>query len=88
MSLEGKVAIVTGAARGIGKGIAVGLAEAGADVVLSDLGGSTRQWSYRLADSDELAVAAKEVETKGVKSLPVPCDVTTPTRSSNWSTFR
>ena len=35
--LDGKVAIVTGAARGLGQGMAVGLAEAGADVVLVDI---------------------------------------------------
>lgn len=35
--LEGKVAIVTGAARGIGRGIAMKLAEAGADVAFTDL---------------------------------------------------
>ena len=32
--LDGKVAIVTGAGRGLGQGIAIGLAEAGADVAL------------------------------------------------------
>ena len=37
MRLEGKVAIVTGASRGIGKGIAQVLAAAGADVVLNAL---------------------------------------------------
>jgi len=36
-SLAGKIAIVTGASRGIGQGIAVELARAGADVVVSDI---------------------------------------------------
>jgi len=35
MSLKGKVAIVTGASQGIGRGIALGLAEAGADIVVN-----------------------------------------------------
>ncbi len=34
LSLEGKVAIVTGASRGIGRAIALGFAEGGADVVI------------------------------------------------------
>ena len=38
--LDGKVAVVTGAARGLGQGIALGLAEAGADLVAVDVLGT------------------------------------------------
>ena len=37
LSLEGKTALVTGSARGIGEALAVGLAQAGADVAVSDM---------------------------------------------------
>ena len=35
--LDGKVAIVTGGSRGLGQGMAIGLAEAGADIALVDI---------------------------------------------------
>lgn len=50
VSLSGKVAVVTGAARGIGAGVAARLAEAGAEVLLADL------------DADTATVRAKELE--------------------------
>ena len=61
--LTGKVAIVTGGSKGLGKAMALGLADAGADVVVV---------SRTLRD---LEVVAKEIEGKGRKSLPVPADV-------------
>lgn len=63
-SLQGKVAIITGAGRGIGRGIAVGFAEAGADVVCSDL------------TADHAQAAAAEARNLGRQALAVACDVT------------
>lgn len=62
-SLEGKVAIVTGASRGFGAAIAIGLAEAGADVVLA-----------ARTESALREVAAK-IEAMGRKALVVPTDM-------------
>jgi len=62
-SLEGKVAVVTGASRGFGEAIAIGLAEAGADVVLAARTESALQ-----------GVAAK-IEALGRKALVVPTDM-------------
>jgi 3-oxoacyl-[acyl-carrier protein] reductase len=66
MSLEGKVAIVTGASRGIGLAIAEGLAEAGADVVCV----ATRE--------ESAGKAAAAVEAKGRKAKAVGVDVSDP----------
>jgi NAD(P)-dependent dehydrogenase (short-subunit alcohol dehydrogenase family) len=63
VSLEGLVALVTGAGEGIGRGCALVLAEAGADVIVNDIN----------AEAAEATVAA--VRQKGRRSLFVPADV-------------
>jgi 7-alpha-hydroxysteroid dehydrogenase len=63
-SVAGKVAIVTGAGLGIGRGIAIGLAEAGADVALA-----------ARTESDLHEVAA-QIRSLGHRALVVPTDVT------------
>ncbi len=76
MQLRGQAALVTGAARGIGRGIALALADAGADVALADLAeGGGAPLTYELSGRAALEAAAKEVEQRGVRALAVPCDV-------------
>jgi NAD(P)-dependent dehydrogenase (short-subunit alcohol dehydrogenase family) len=62
--LTGKTALVTGAARGLGRAIAVSLAEAGADVALG----------LRSASVDAELVA--EIESLGRRAIPLAMDVT------------
>ena len=71
MEIEGKVAVVTGGARGIGRGVAAALAKAGADIVIGD----------RLDDAkvaSEAAETIKVVEAAGRRAVALRCDVTSP----------
>ena len=61
--LKDKTAIVTGAAQGIGKAIALALAKQGANVVVSDV------------NLEEAQKTSKEIEALGVKSIAVKCNV-------------
>jgi NAD(P)-dependent dehydrogenase (short-subunit alcohol dehydrogenase family) len=63
METKNKVAAITGAARGIGKGIALDLAKQGYSLVISDL---------KLEDCQ---LVVEEVEKIGVKAVAVVCDV-------------
>jgi NAD(P)-dependent dehydrogenase (short-subunit alcohol dehydrogenase family) len=60
--LDGKVAIVTGAGRGIGRGEALALAAEGAQVVVNDLGGA---WDGEGADQRPAAAVAEEIGQLG-----------------------
>ena len=63
-NLKGRVAVVSGASSGLGKQMAKGFAEAGADLVIL---------ARRVEKLEELKV---ELEGLGVKVLPIKCDVT------------
>lgn len=62
--LTGKVALVTGGARRIGRGIALALAEAGADVAIT-----------YLSSQAEASAAVEEIAALGQRALDVKCDV-------------
>jgi 3-oxoacyl-[acyl-carrier protein] reductase/pteridine reductase len=64
LPLGGKSALVTGGARRVGRGIALALARAGADVALT----------YRTSHA-EAALAVREIESLGRRALAVECDV-------------
>jgi NAD(P)-dependent dehydrogenase (short-subunit alcohol dehydrogenase family) len=64
VEIEGAVAVVTGAASGIGKATAVGLARAGADVVVSDI------------DEAGGSATAREIEDLGSRAVFVRTDIT------------
>ncbi len=70
-NFSGKTAIVTGAGRGIGKAIALGLAEAGANVAICS------------RNQAELDAVAAEIRAKGAKTLVVVTDLTVHTQLEN-----
>ena len=62
--LDGKLALVTGAGRGIGRAIALALGQAGAELLLNS------------RTPTELAAVAAEIEAQGGRAQPLPFDVT------------
>jgi SDR family mycofactocin-dependent oxidoreductase len=75
-ALEGKVAFVTGAARGQGRAHAVRFAREGADVVAIDICGPVSDTiTYQMPTSEDLAETARLVEAEGRKVLAREVDI-------------
>ena len=74
-AVEGKVAWVTGAARGQGRAHAVALAAEGADVIVTDLCADIDTVPYALGTAAELAETVALVEAEGRRCLSMVADV-------------
>ncbi|WP_067899568.1 mycofactocin-coupled SDR family oxidoreductase [Nocardia vaccinii] len=73
--MEGKVALITGAARGQGRSHAVRLAQEGADIIAVDICKSIRNVPYRGATPEDLEQTVKEVEALGRRIVASEADV-------------
>jgi citronellol/citronellal dehydrogenase len=71
MSIENRVAIVTGASRGIGKAIAIALAREGARVVVA-----ARTWRKLPVIAGTIETTAEEIRSRGGRALAIKTDVT------------
>ncbi|WP_182377751.1 mycofactocin-coupled SDR family oxidoreductase [Nocardioides sp. WS12] len=73
--VQGKVALITGAARGQGRSHAVRLAEEGADIIAIDICRPMDTLQYDLATPDDMAETVKLVEELGRRIVPLEIDV-------------
>ena len=73
--LQGKVILVTGAGRGMGRCHAIRLAEEGADLILVDICAPMTGLSYPMSSPEDLAATAKEVEALGRRVYAAPADI-------------
>ena len=75
MKLDGKVAIVTGGARGNGLAIAKCLAEEGANIAIADICEEMNTLPYKLSTPETMAEAVEAIRGMGRKAEGIKCDV-------------
>ena len=80
--LDGKVALITGAGNGIGRAIALTMAEEGASVVANDLGGD---WAGEGKDPRAASQTVDEITAGGGSAVADHGDVTDAEAAARWS---
>src|SRR4051795_8226424 len=73
--LDGKVAFITGAARGQGRSHAIRLAQEGADIIAIDICHQMESVVYPMSTAEDLQQTAKEVEALGRRCVTREADV-------------
>jgi SDR family mycofactocin-dependent oxidoreductase len=76
--VAGKVALITGAARGQGRSHAIHLAREGADIIAVDALHSFDTVGYPMSSAEDLAQTVKEIEALDRRVLPIQADVRDP----------
>jgi SDR family mycofactocin-dependent oxidoreductase len=74
-NLEGKVALITGAARGQGRSHAIRLAEDGADIIAIDIARQIASVPYPMATPEDLEITRKEVDALGRRVFTAQADI-------------
>ncbi|MDV3129883.1 SDR family oxidoreductase [Mycobacterium sp. 21AC1] len=74
-ALDGKIALITGGARGQGRAHAITLARAGADIVTCDIAAEVEDVDYPLATPADLEQTVAAVQSLGRRCLAVTADV-------------
>ncbi|ULL09490.1 SDR family mycofactocin-dependent oxidoreductase [Mycobacterium liflandii] len=77
-ALDGRVALITGGARGQGRAHALALAGQGADIALADAPGPMAELTYPLGSEEDLLATAELVGQLGRRCLPMVVDVRDP----------
>lgn len=73
--LEGKVALITGGARGMGRAHAVTCAREGADVIITDIAQQIGTVPYKMGTPEDLAETVEQVKAHGKVALAIEADV-------------
>jgi SDR family mycofactocin-dependent oxidoreductase len=75
MKLKGKIAIVTGGARGNGLSAACLMADEGADIVIADICKNMETIPYEMSTEETMQAAVERIKDKGRRALGIKCDV-------------
>ena len=75
MKLEGKIAIVTGGARGNGFAAAKCMAAEGADIAIADICEDMKTIPYAMSTPESMAKAVDEIKATGRQAIGIKCDV-------------
>ena len=72
---QNKVAVITGAARGLGASHALAFAREGADVAVADICHDVAEARYSMANESEMNSVVQQIEAMGRRAIGVKCDV-------------